>query len=292
MSETTHTIAVCNYNMTETIGRAIDSMLSLVDERFEVLVVDDGSTDDSVAVVRERQSVHNNLRLVELPKDPNRKLGETRNVSVREADGEYVLLQLDADDIYETGIVDFVEIYHQLKDRLDFEFYLKGNNINMASKQFLLKMGPYRNLPVGGEDLDFWRRLFARDAVVWFDHDDISHEIGDSGGLKSRVWRSFRVRVAEFQTGISFPSFLRYGTSLSPLQLCKYLVVCPPAYLLALTRERYELAAEFRQKGTLVEQIEGKRQTLSEIEQSYEITIDRAQLSDAGMAVFDDEKSR
>lgn len=287
MPAPTYTIAVCNYNMEHTIGRAVESMLSLVDDRFEVLVVDDASTDDSVNVIRRLQAEYDQLRLLELPPDSSRLLGETRNVSVREARGEYVLLQLDADDCYCRGIEDFTTIFHQLEAQLDFNFYLKGNNINMARRNFLLEIGPYRNLGVGGEDLDFWRRLFARDAIVWLEHGEVSREIGEGTSLVDRARRSFGVKVAEFRTGVSFWSYLRHGWSHSPTRLLWYLTICPPAYLTSLTRKRYRLPPTFRTKGELIDRMDQARRTITEIEEHYGVTIDRTALSDEGAEVFD-----
>lgn len=45
-----YTVVVCNLNMSATVERAVESILSQVDDDYEVLVVDGGSTDGSLEI--------------------------------------------------------------------------------------------------------------------------------------------------------------------------------------------------------------------------------------------------
>lgn len=69
----------------------------------EVIVVDDASTDDSVAVLRALAAEHPSMRLVVL--DRNRGGSHCRNRGLREATGEFVIF-LDADDMLLPGSVE------------------------------------------------------------------------------------------------------------------------------------------------------------------------------------------
>ena len=104
-----YSICMCNYNMASTLEKALRSILEQIDpDSYEVVLVDDGSKDNSVEIVKSMQKKFSNLKLVCLERDFNRKLGFTRNISVQEANGEYVLLHLDCDDITAPNIQDFV----------------------------------------------------------------------------------------------------------------------------------------------------------------------------------------
>jgi hypothetical protein len=96
-------VVIPMYNRAEFIRRAINSCLrsSLTD--FEVIVVDDGSTDGSALVVR--QLDHPAIRLVQ--HDVNRGLGATRNTGIDHARGEWVV-QLDSDDELVDGALDMI----------------------------------------------------------------------------------------------------------------------------------------------------------------------------------------
>lgn len=164
-----YSICMCNYNMQDTLELSLVSILEQLNSSFEVLVVDDGSSDNSVVVIKKLQNKYKSLRLVELCRDPNRKLGYTRNISVQEAKGKYVLLQLDCDDVYDQYIIDFVKVFHQIEKCMDRDFYLKGQKINIGKRSFLLKHGPYQNI-FRGEDRDMWIRMASINAFIPLKH--------------------------------------------------------------------------------------------------------------------------
>lgn len=90
------TVIIPNYNNASVIRRAIESVLAQTFTNFELLVVDDASTDESVAVVR----TYDDPRLRLLVNESNIGLGGVWNRAVREARGEWVAL-LDSDDSWE-----------------------------------------------------------------------------------------------------------------------------------------------------------------------------------------------
>jgi glycosyltransferase involved in cell wall biosynthesis len=81
------------YNRERFIARAIDSCLKQDFEDFEIIVVDDGSTDNSIDVVK--QYIDPRIRL--LCHEVNRGVGPARNTGVDNANGEWVVY-LDSDD--------------------------------------------------------------------------------------------------------------------------------------------------------------------------------------------------
>jgi len=92
---TSCTIVIPVYNGENTLVVAIDSALAQTHDDFEVLVVDDGSTDSSAEIARSYADPR--LRLY---RQPNGGLNAARNAGIREGRGEYVGL-LDADDLWE-----------------------------------------------------------------------------------------------------------------------------------------------------------------------------------------------
>lgn len=88
------------YNKAAYVRRAIESVLAQGEAVTEVIVVDDGSTDDSAARVAAMASPK--LRLV---KQENGGVSVARNRGIEEASGEFICF-LDADDVYLPGFVD------------------------------------------------------------------------------------------------------------------------------------------------------------------------------------------
>ena len=92
------------YNRARTIGRAIESVLEQklrslagADELFEIIIVDDGSTDDLAGALRR---FNGPLRLIR--HERNSGAAAARNTAVAAAEGEFVAF-LDSDDIWLPG---------------------------------------------------------------------------------------------------------------------------------------------------------------------------------------------
>ncbi len=80
------------FNKRSTIQQTIDSVLNQTFDNFELLVIDDGSTDGSGDMVQSYSD--NRIRYI---KKQNGGVSSARNVGIKEAKGEYLLF-LDADD--------------------------------------------------------------------------------------------------------------------------------------------------------------------------------------------------
>ena len=86
-------VVIPAYNRADTVGRAVDSALAQTLDDIEVLVVDDGSTDDTAAVVEG----YDDPRVRLLSHDGNRGRSAARNTGIEAAHGEFVAF-LDSDD--------------------------------------------------------------------------------------------------------------------------------------------------------------------------------------------------
>jgi glycosyltransferase involved in cell wall biosynthesis len=88
------TVITPAYNVGPWIGEAIDSVRCQTERRFEYIVVDDGSTDDTADVVRARAAEDDRIRLVSIS---NSGSGAARNVGLAQASAPFVAF-LDGDD--------------------------------------------------------------------------------------------------------------------------------------------------------------------------------------------------
>lgn len=93
-------IIICAYNIEEYISRAIDSVLEQTFEDYELLLVNDGSKDKTLEILKqyEKENRHK-IRVIDNKK--NLGLGKSRNIAIAQAKGEYIV-HLDGDDaLYE-----------------------------------------------------------------------------------------------------------------------------------------------------------------------------------------------
>lgn len=91
------------YNAAQTIVRCIDSVLKQMCESVEVICIDDGSTDETIAKIKESFST-----AVRVIKSTHKGVSNARNIGIKEANGEYVLF-CDADDEYLPNAFDVLE---------------------------------------------------------------------------------------------------------------------------------------------------------------------------------------
>lgn len=97
------------YNASEYIYRSVNSVLTQTYQNFELIIVDDGSTDGSGDIVKNIKD--SRIRLIQ---QNNAGVGAARNRGINEAQGKYVAF-LDADDKWDCTfleiIVELIDLY-------------------------------------------------------------------------------------------------------------------------------------------------------------------------------------
>src|SRR3989442_13154067 len=92
-------VVIPSYNHAQFVGAAIDSVLAQTLSDFELIIIDDGSKDDSVETIQRRLSQLNDDR-VRLVARENRGLCRTLNEGLLMARGRY-FAYLGSDDLWE-----------------------------------------------------------------------------------------------------------------------------------------------------------------------------------------------
>jgi glycosyltransferase involved in cell wall biosynthesis len=184
-------VVVPAYNVSKYIQKALISLELQTFKDFEVLVVDDGSTDDTVAVVQQFCQRDSRFQLLQ---KSNGGLSSARNYGIRQARGEYIAM-LDADDVYhadklanhvtrldkeaDVGVVYSASRTIRDDGRLTF-MTLSGKPINSHPMLALLcknfvghgsngvfrrclvdEVGEFDEALRSWEDVDFWLRIAA-----------------------------------------------------------------------------------------------------------------------------------
>lgn len=90
-------IVVPCYNIQKYVGRCIESLLAQTFTDFELILVNDGSTDDTLSILKEYEK--KDSRIIVLEKE-NGGLSDARNAGMKIAKGEYIQF-VDGDDFAE-----------------------------------------------------------------------------------------------------------------------------------------------------------------------------------------------
>lgn len=178
------------YNAEATICRALDSVKNQeYDGSFEILVVNDGSTDRSAAVVEAYRAQNPEMNIV-LIQQQNQGVSATRNTAMKAATGEYLAL-LDSDDewlpaktakqmnvlVDKTLKIDFVSCLRN-SETIGWPYLVELNMAKVTFRKLLLRhlipptsifkkeivkeMGGFDEQMRYGEDYDFYLRVSRR----------------------------------------------------------------------------------------------------------------------------------
>jgi glycosyltransferase involved in cell wall biosynthesis len=90
------TVVVASYNMGQYISQAIDSILAQTWGNLEIIVVDDGSEDNTAEVM----SVHSKNAAITYIRNANQGQTKAKNCGIKHAKGEFIAF-CDADDMWE-----------------------------------------------------------------------------------------------------------------------------------------------------------------------------------------------
>lgn len=90
------------YNVEKYLANCIDSLLAQTYTDYEIIIVNDGSTDKSELICKEYQKKSNKIKLYS---KKNEGLGYARNTGLLHVCGEYVLF-LDSDDMFKPTLIE------------------------------------------------------------------------------------------------------------------------------------------------------------------------------------------
>lgn len=110
-------VIVPNYNREEYLKTTIQSVMRQTYQHWELLFIDDCSTDNSVGIVEELQQTDNRIKVLKTPHNFGGPAGP-RNIGLDNAKGEYVYF-LDSDDVLHQAVFE-IEFYVAQKYNVGF----------------------------------------------------------------------------------------------------------------------------------------------------------------------------
>ena len=179
------------YNAEAFIGESIESVIHQTFPNWELLIVNDGSKDNSLVIIQEYASKDPRIICIDCPV-PSGSPAEPRNIGIREAKGRYIAF-LDSDDIWTADKLesqmklfssgDYIIVYCNYEsitedgkkmNRIntepkfcDYKQLLKYNCIGCSEAMFdTEKIGKPQFKKVGHEDYLFWLNIMKNGGLA------------------------------------------------------------------------------------------------------------------------------
>ena len=192
MADILFSVIIPTYNRENFIIKTIHSVLSQTYTNFELIIVDDGSTDNTEKFVRNIKD-----KRIKFFKKENEERGAARNYGTNKAKGDYITF-LDSDDLLYSKYLEeanlfiasnnAINIFHQLFEVTNilgkvihsanysnnnvFKSLIKKGNFMACQGMFLQKDFAKSNLFIedrnlaGSEDYELWLRISTRTKII------------------------------------------------------------------------------------------------------------------------------
>lgn len=118
MNEMFISVIIPSYNAEKFIKNTLDSILTQEYTNFEIIVVDDESTDNSAQIVKGYEEKYSQIKLIS---QKNSGAPMARNKGLSLAEGEYILF-LDSDDLLSSS--SFLQVNAVIKDEKDYDLII------------------------------------------------------------------------------------------------------------------------------------------------------------------------
>lgn len=170
------TVYIPTYNRIELLQRAVNSVLNQTYANFEIIIVDDCSTDGTQNYLEKLSS--NNPRINFFTKDKNSGACTSRNIAINNAVGEFIT-GLDDDDYFiEDRLYNFINQWDDNYSCLFTYNYIKNtsltNNKRLAMKKIVYKDDLLKANHIGNQIFTRTKYLknvggFDKEMLVWQD---------------------------------------------------------------------------------------------------------------------------
>lgn len=155
-----YSVCITNYNKGERVRTSLECLFHEVDNRFEIVVVDNYSTDGSEEILHE-YAKEGKIRLYQ----EKSTRGRGRQLALERAQGEYVISGIDTDDFVIPGRLSLLTDFYGKKSEGDV-LKVQESGIIVGPSDLLRKIGGWRDL-MFSENWDVCQRAAKINKFQW-----------------------------------------------------------------------------------------------------------------------------
>lgn len=154
------------YNSSTYLRKCLDSVVNQTLKDIEIIVINDGSTDDSKNIIEEYTVKYKNIIFID---QENKGIGKTRNIGIKKATGEYITF-VDSDDYIKENML---EEYYKYAKKHNFDLVIgsyikKINNKEIIFENNKFKTGNVKTTPQILYLIEYgpWAKLYKREMLI------------------------------------------------------------------------------------------------------------------------------
>lgn len=189
MSNEMISVVIPCFNQGKFLPATVESVIASSYHSIEIIIVNDGSTDDSLEIAYQLQSIYPTIQIIN---QPNGGVSKARNAGINAAKGEYVL-PLDCDDLISNDYIEkaisvlqsnpAVKVVYcnaiKFNDHSQKKWELRPFSLNrLALDNMIFVAGIFRkkdatdvggyseDMTIGREDWEFWIKMLKNGGEV------------------------------------------------------------------------------------------------------------------------------
>lgn len=154
------------YNSSTYLRKCLDSVVNQTLKDIEIIVINDGSTDDSKNIIEEYLCKYKNIIFID---QENKGIGKTRNIGIKKATGEYITF-IDSDDYIKENML---EEYYKYAKKHNFDLVIgsyikKINNKEIIFENNKFKTGNVKTTPQILYLIEYgpWAKLYKCEMLI------------------------------------------------------------------------------------------------------------------------------
>lgn len=206
------TIVIPVYNADKYLSQTLNSIRNQLFSEFEVLLIDDGSTDESAEVCLDFVNIDNRFQLY---RKNNGGVCSARNYGIEKAKGEYIVF-VDADDVVESTML--LECIKKIRNS-KADILLFGMKFDIEKKKEIVKsyQKSFESVVFLGEELDtYYCKLYESNYITSMCNRVTKLELIQSNNLQ------FNEKITNYEDMVFGLECLRYAQKIQCIEECYY----------------------------------------------------------------------
>lgn len=164
-------IVVPVYNSEKKIRKCIDSILSQSFTDYELILLNDGSTDYTLSILEEYEKEYNSIKVID---KLNEGIAKTRNLGISIATGKYIVF-LDNDDFIDS---DYLQILYDEIENTGNDIVVAGYRRVSDTKE-LFKVSPSKTSWAKYTVISPWAKIYRRKFIIDNNIEFLDYVIGE-----------------------------------------------------------------------------------------------------------------